>query len=56
MGEPPHVHVGLDDFGPQDEVLLVLTRGDGLHAAVETERLWAQLQSLKKKPNQSIEP
>lgn len=43
VGEPPHVHVRLDDLWPQDEVLLVLPRGDGFYAAVETEGLGTQL-------------
>lgn len=43
VGEPPHVHVRFDDLRPQDEVLLILPCGDGLHAAVETERLGTQL-------------
>lgn len=47
MSEPPHVHVGLDDLGTEDEVFLILARGDGLHAAIETKRLRAQLQSCR---------
>jgi len=47
VGEPPHVHVGLDDLGAQDEVLLVLARGDGLDAAVKTKGFWSQLQSWR---------
>lgn len=45
VGQPPQVHVRLDDLGPEDEVLLVLPRGDGLHSAVESEGLGPQLQS-----------
>lgn len=45
VGQPPQVHVRLDDLGPEDEVLLVLPRGDGLHSAVESEGLGTQLQS-----------
>ena len=45
--EPPHVHVGLDGLGTQDEVFLILAGGDGLDPAVETERLRTQLQSYR---------
>lgn len=45
MGQPPQVHVRLDDLGPEDEVLLVLPRGNGLHSPVESEGLGPQLQS-----------
>lgn len=43
VSEPPHVHVGFDDFWPQDEVFLILSCGDGFHTAVEPERLGPQL-------------
>lgn len=43
VGEPPHVHVRLDDLRPKDEVLLVLPCGDGFYAAVKAEGLGTQL-------------
>lgn len=45
VSEPPHVHVGLNDLGTEDEVFLVLPGSDGLDPAVETKRLRPQLQS-----------
>lgn len=47
VGESPHVHVGLDDLWAEDEVLLVLARGDGLDPPVETKRFWTQLQGCR---------
>ena len=43
VGEPPHVHVGLDDLGSEDEVFLVLACSDGLDPSVKTKRFWTQL-------------
>lgn len=48
VGEPPHVPVGLDDFGPQDVVLLILPYSHRLQAAVELKSLRAELQHLRK--------
>lgn len=44
VGQPPHVHVGLDDLRAKDEVLLVLPSSYGLNPAVEAERLGSELQ------------
>lgn len=45
VGEPPHVHVGLDDLGTEDEVFLILASGDSLDSAVKAEGFGSQLQS-----------
>lgn len=44
VGQPPHVHVGLDDLRTKDEVLLILPSGNSLNPAVEAECLGTQLQ------------
>lgn len=44
MGQPPQVHVRLYDLRAEDEVFLILPRGDGFNPAVESESFWAQLQ------------
>lgn len=54
VGEPPHVHVRLDDLRSEDEIFLVLAGGDGLNAAVEAKRLWTQLQSYREQNIQEM--
>lgn len=42
MGQPPHVHVALDDLWAEDVVSVVQSGGRGFSSAVKSERLRAQ--------------